>query len=620
MSDDGDCLYIIHANGQSWIEMGSEGTIDMYASNSVNVRTEGVLNLHADKDVNINANGKLNLRGKTVSIESKGAMSLNSSKTLTMVGKMSVGISSTGSVAVKSTIGSWASTGFLNLKGAVVNINGPVPGTPVLDPTPIQLYKLDDTAFSAAKGWTVKPGELESIVNRAPTHEPYPYHNLGVPITVDYSDTGAGSSDNVEAAPQTEEVNSALETTVDLPVVDAIDNQTLLSTTPATDAIGNLSTNEVTSLMAQAKTAVGQAADAVSIDKGIGEFGFKPEQLESAGLLKPGTVTQLKSITSGIPSAADIAQAAKINLTPEQVAVGNKVLKTLASPTVWTGQNGVTNLTGLLKNNNLQSDVQQGLMSTALTGLKATGLVSGSETAQKLGSLVQSATKFGVGGTTQWVNGVANNKLVQDVSSTIKSAQYAVNFVSSQATNATKLLGTLGTSTGASGALSVVSSATGQANQVLSSVTGEVNQVLSSVSNQANQVIGQVTGQLSGAVTEVTSQVTAALGDIVGPLRGLGGLGDQFSSLSGLSGITGLLGGSGLGGLLSGGLGNVLGSLGLSSLGNLGGLGAIGGLFGGGGGAVPARYAANTVNRKAVDNAINAALGDSKIPPITYST
>jgi uncharacterized protein (DUF2345 family) len=61
MSDDGQCLHIIHANGQSWVELGKEGTIDMYATNSVNIRTQGDLNLHADNNININAKNDLNI-------------------------------------------------------------------------------------------------------------------------------------------------------------------------------------------------------------------------------------------------------------------------------------------------------------------------------------------------------------------------------------------------------------------------------------------------------------------------------------------------------------------------------------------------------------------------------
>ena len=43
---------------------------------------------------------------------------------------------------------------------------------------------MDDTAFSSAKGWEVKTDDLASIVSRAPTHEPYPYHNKGVDVEI----------------------------------------------------------------------------------------------------------------------------------------------------------------------------------------------------------------------------------------------------------------------------------------------------------------------------------------------------------------------------------------------------------------------------------------------------
>ena len=55
MSDDGQMLSILHSNGQTYIELGKEGTVDLYATNSVNVRTQGDLNLHADNDINLNA-------------------------------------------------------------------------------------------------------------------------------------------------------------------------------------------------------------------------------------------------------------------------------------------------------------------------------------------------------------------------------------------------------------------------------------------------------------------------------------------------------------------------------------------------------------------------------------
>lgn len=597
MSDDGDCFYIIHANGQTWLEFGSEGTVDVYATNSVNVRTEGTLNLHSDKDININAGGKLNLKGKSVAVESKGSLTLNSAGNLTIYSKLLLGISSNGSVSVKSTLGSWDSTGPLNLKGAILNLNGFLPGVPVPTPPPIQAYKLDDTVFSGSSGWTVKPGKLESIVSRAPTHEPYPYHNVGVPVSVNIGggDDGA-STTNTNLGELGVQVDETLADIAGVPVENAVNNGDILTAVPAVEEIGTLNTAQVTGLLAQAKTAVGQAADEVSFSKGIGQFGFKPEQLEAAGLLKPGTTNAFKSISAGVPTAEDIAEATKTNTSPEDVARNRQILSKLVSPTLWTGKGGVSNLASLLSSSDKQSTVQQTLMNAAFNGLKSTGIVSGLETAQKLGGLVNSATKFGVGDVTSWVKGEASQEIAKSLGISTKSAQYAVDFVSSKA----------------------------------SSVLGD----LGSVGN---------------------SQLTGALGELTGPLRGISGLGDQVSKLTGLTGLSGFAGGlgQGLGGILnsgnalvsqiqgeigqltgaltgqindllaSSGLSTTLSDLGLGSLGSLGSIGgltSLGGFFGGGGGAIPAKYAVNTVNRSSIDTVINAAVGDAKIPKLTYDT
>ena len=44
---------------------------------------------------------------------------------------------------------------------------------------------MPDTSFNNSTGWQVASDGLESIVTRAPTHEPWPYHNQGVSNKVD---------------------------------------------------------------------------------------------------------------------------------------------------------------------------------------------------------------------------------------------------------------------------------------------------------------------------------------------------------------------------------------------------------------------------------------------------
>lgn len=182
MSDDGNCFYICHANGQTWVELGQEGTLDVYSTNSINMRTEGTINLHADSDVNIFAGGRMNLKSvKGTSIQSDADSDLASKGKLSLYGKSSMDIKSGGILAIKSTLGSWSASAALSLSGTLLLLNSG-PGLPASTPKGITKYLQPNVEFNPSTGWQVSPTGTESIVTRAPTHEPYPYHNQGVNI------------------------------------------------------------------------------------------------------------------------------------------------------------------------------------------------------------------------------------------------------------------------------------------------------------------------------------------------------------------------------------------------------------------------------------------------------
>jgi len=60
-----DLIYIGNANGTAWIELTSQGKIDIYASDSVSIRTEADFNFVADRDVNLHAGRSINLYAET---------------------------------------------------------------------------------------------------------------------------------------------------------------------------------------------------------------------------------------------------------------------------------------------------------------------------------------------------------------------------------------------------------------------------------------------------------------------------------------------------------------------------------------------------------------------------
>jgi hypothetical protein len=188
MSDTGNFFYIVHANGQTWLEFGVEGTVDVYATNSVNVRTKGDINLHAGRDISMYAGGNIKMKSnEAIHAEATTTMTLTSQGEFTAYSKSTIGVKADGVLTINSSSGSWGAGSALVLQAGGIDLNGPAAGK-VASPNPITKTLMDDTEFDSSKGWQVKKDGLESIVNRAPTHEPYPYHNKGVDVKVEFED------------------------------------------------------------------------------------------------------------------------------------------------------------------------------------------------------------------------------------------------------------------------------------------------------------------------------------------------------------------------------------------------------------------------------------------------
>ena len=192
MSDDGQTLFIIHANGQSYIELGKEGTIDMYATNSVNIRTQGDLNLHADNNININAKKDLNIAANNIKINAETDISYRSGGNFSgyTLGKYTIKVSGAMSMGAGGE-GSYASANDMYINGSKINLNtGATSVTPAEVPK-IPIVAHTDTLFDKVKGWLAAPGYLLSIVSRAPAHTPWASANQGVDVKVNNNSSGA---------------------------------------------------------------------------------------------------------------------------------------------------------------------------------------------------------------------------------------------------------------------------------------------------------------------------------------------------------------------------------------------------------------------------------------------
>ncbi len=414
LSDNGDCIYIIHANGQSWIELGKEGTLDVFSTNSVNVRTQGTINLHADKDINMYAGNKINLSAKAeVNIESQSKLNMSGTNSILLYSKQNIGVRSDGTLALKaSKVGSFDGGSQLDLKGGCIGLNSGG-GLPVDMVPAIKKQKVSDTFFNAQQGWFTSFGALESIVSRAPSHEPWPYHNLGTDNSVDVGGEGQGSLTGMvlTALTSIEKINPIGINPVDF-----------AKQIPSLLSVGSIDNDQVTGMLAQLTKDVGQGLFDITPEKGIGIFGMTAENLELGGYLKPGTVSRFLS--------ADNLSAIITNPLGRQISVFKNVL---SNPSVWTGLNGADELGSFLGDGDLQTQAQSDIFIRSLGGLQNNSIVTGTENPADVAALVQATSVHGLSAVGDWLKGTSDDPaLLDQIKQTARNAQFAVTMVNSK--------------------------------------------------------------------------------------------------------------------------------------------------------------------------------------------
>ena len=172
-----DLIYITNSRGTAWIELTSNGKIDIYAQDSISIHTEQDFNFYAGRDVNIEASRNVNIKsGKRFQMESIGAFNI-------LIGKDGKITTKAGDLAI-NTAGSHIET------ATKIQMNGPV-APKVTALTTFDNITPDNSAIPATTGTTIT-----SIMARIPTTEPYPLHENLDPtnLTPDKTDRESGSA------------------------------------------------------------------------------------------------------------------------------------------------------------------------------------------------------------------------------------------------------------------------------------------------------------------------------------------------------------------------------------------------------------------------------------------
>lgn len=151
LNDEAGIVYIMSGSGNSWIQMDSEGNVDIYAGKNVSYHAEDSINFYAADAFNIEADVvNVKARGDNVNLESAGAdINLYASKNANITADLNINEKASGDIKLTS--------------GGNIHLNGPTAETadkPTPEPMP------------------VNRGVKESINGRVPEHEPYGAHTV----------------------------------------------------------------------------------------------------------------------------------------------------------------------------------------------------------------------------------------------------------------------------------------------------------------------------------------------------------------------------------------------------------------------------------------------------------
>ena len=403
MSDDGQTLMLLHSNGQSYVELGKEGTIDMYATNSVNIRTQGDLNLHADNEINIHATKNLNIQGENIHINSEKEFKQRTGADFSQftTGKHTTKVS--GAYSVNSGgQASMASGAEAFVNGSKVNLNSGKTSTQPAEVPAIDKVLHTDTLFDKDKGFLAAPNKLVSITSRAPAHTPWAEACKGVDVktsldaasSLPSSPSPAAAQTNATAASagvsnpvQTASTAASPPTGAASPALDKNTTKAITSQV-ATDAANGPLANAVTKGTAIANTASGPVV-------GVGQYAQTPTQLEKSGVLKPGAGALVTSVAA---------------------ATGN--VQAAMTDNLFTGKPGAENLKSFVNNVQAQTESLVKNIQVGQTALQNAGVMTGAESGTALGGMVMSAAKNGVNNTLSAIK----NSATSGVSSAVTSA------------------------------------------------------------------------------------------------------------------------------------------------------------------------------------------------------
>jgi hypothetical protein len=226
MHNSEDLIYISNSRGTTWVELTSNGKIDIYAEDSISIHASADLNIRADRDINMEAGRNVNIKASAdyssdsatdsngndsgrVYIESKFDTriiigqngNITTTKSLSVYTKVDNNFTAVGATNLKSgKTNKFTSTGETHIKSShhyetagKIDMNGPaaVSATEAKPAVPLELSEniVTDGKLDWPSTKYIASTPLMSIMKRVPMHEPWPLHENFAPTFVTPDET-----------------------------------------------------------------------------------------------------------------------------------------------------------------------------------------------------------------------------------------------------------------------------------------------------------------------------------------------------------------------------------------------------------------------------------------------
>jgi len=192
LNDSEGVIYVGNSTGSCWIELSNNGTMDVYAQDSINFRSTNI-NFHADQNIKFHSKGYTQIVSEQqLALEGKAELTAFSEGEVGINGKKNLHLHTDSELFATSTGASYYNAGGnISVAGSLVLLQGPK--TQAKQAKKINATQKEDTTFDEASNQFILDEEqlLTTSIDRLTMHEPFIGHG-SANITTPYSGGLAG--------------------------------------------------------------------------------------------------------------------------------------------------------------------------------------------------------------------------------------------------------------------------------------------------------------------------------------------------------------------------------------------------------------------------------------------